>query len=408
MSRWSVLWERRSPNWIGLALITVLFIGIGIWVFPQQPHPFPHYVSDSPSASGVKAFFTLLGNQKRNVAVWKQGIGPLPDASGRQLMMAVQPLRAIDSIEEKRWIDWMEKGNRIWLMDRDPSGVFELEWNMTQSSRPDDVHSIVGYDEWRGRFKATIKSKIRLVPGDSDRILLRDDVGVVTLARSYGKGELIVSITPEWITNGTILQHDHASLLLPIFDRGPTDTVWFNEAIHGYENKWEVIEAYPHWFIVLAVQALVILTFWIWRKGKRFGPIETPREWTVRFGDERIRTMAVWYERSRFYKEALSIQVEYVRFALQERWGISSSVEVSEMLILAKHRLSSEQEARWKTTWGQSETGIQAKNLPHREFVRLSQQLDLIRKEIERVPVTSRKLSKEIEIYESNNRASVT
>ena len=52
---------------------------------------------------------------------------------------------------------------------------------------------------------------------DHDEILLYgENERAVALKRTFGKGQLIVANTPEWMTNGNILKDDHLPLLLTL------------------------------------------------------------------------------------------------------------------------------------------------------------------------------------------------
>lgn len=375
---------KKSPQtWLLLSLVLVLFLVVGIWLLPDPLKKYPTFVSDSPSPTGVKGVYTYLQNNDAQVGLWNQGNTVPTSSLGKQTMFMVQPYQPLGGPLEQHWSRWMEEGNRILLMVEDPQGMFQIETSLNESYDGEKVRKVTGSYEWKGDYKATIHSNARLKPQKEDRILLQDEEGVIALSRGYGNGELMITVTPEWLQNGMILKEDHLPLIAPFLDEIGTDVVWFNETIHGYKNQGAFIKAYPQWFLMIFIQVVLISIFLVWWKGKRFGPIEIPRAATVRFHDERIRAMAAWYERSGFYQEALSIQQTYIRNLLQEKWYIPESMELSSMLSLVSNRLTPDQMKRWKKVWEQGQKVKERKNMSRKEFFYLSQQFDRIRKEIE-------------------------
>ena len=69
-------------------------------------------------------------------------------------------------------------------------------------------------------------------------------------------------------------------------------------------------------------------------RGKRFGPIYSLREETVRFSDEGIRAIAAWYIRGRRYHDSLVIQADYLKQSLQEHWRIPYREEWKDLAII--------------------------------------------------------------------------
>ncbi len=375
--------KKLPQTWLLISLVLGLFIVAGVWLFPDPLKKYPAFVSDSPSPTGVKGIYTYLENNNIQVGAWNQGNVVPTSSIGKQTMVMVQPFQPLGRPLQQHWVKWMEEGNRIWLMVQNPQDMFGIKTSSKGSYDPKKVRKVTGAYEWEGEFEATIQSDLRLVPQKNDRILLKDDQGVISLARSYGKGELLVTVTPEWVQNGKILKEDHLTLITPFLDAVATDVVWFNETIHGYKNKGAFIQAYPQWFLLIFTQIVLVSIFLVWWKGKRFGAIEIPRAATVRFNDERIRAMAAWYVRSGFYQEALSIQQTYIRNLLQEKWYIPESTDLSTMLTLVSNRLTPEQNNRWKKVWEKGERVKERKTISRKEFLTLSQQFDRIRKEIE-------------------------
>jgi hypothetical protein len=384
MIRWFIRLDAKTRSWIGLLVSVALFVGLGSALLPHQPPHYPDYVSDSPAPSGVKGIYTLLQDRTDKVSVWKEVPGGLPHLNGKQMMIVIEPYEPFNPEEEASLIRWMEAGNTVWLVDEYPYQHFDIEVDEVGDSPSEQVASIEGKAEWMGSYRASVRSISRISPAENDRVLLTDEKGVVALSRPYGAGELLVSVTPEWMTNEKILNEDHVDLLLPFIERGSAEVIWFNEYVHGYAKSPTLLETYPHWFLLVAAQMVIVGGFWLWYKGRRFGPVEVPRELTVRYGDERIRAMASWYERSGFWTPSMMIQQQYVRQRMQEVWGIPVSLDAGALMDAVKHRLSSEEWIEWKRLWSDMEQLPQGTKISHKQYMEWAKQLDRVRKEIDK------------------------
>jgi len=355
-------------------------------LLPRNPTVYAEYVTESPSPSGVKAFYTLLEKNFTPVETWKKSSQALPHLSSRQLMIMVAPSTPLNSNEIEQWTQWLEAGNQLWLLDRNPKGLFHLQTSLISqeiSQVLTPITTVLGSEEWEGTYQATLDTDARLIAESRDHVLLKDHYGVIALSRTYGQGELMVLLAPEWLTNGMILQQDHLKLVLPFILRANPKVIWFNDFVHRNKSLPNVLGVYPEWFLVLLTQSLISFLLWLWYKGKRFGPVKTPREWVVRFGDERIRAIAAWYERGKFYKESLSIQDEFLRHAVQERWGIPSNMEGTELIETALQRMPPDKQKEGLKTWTELKK-VNTNKLSLRAYLKWSKLLDDMQKEVER------------------------
>lgn len=389
MSAKLLFWNQTTRIWLGVSLGICLFIGLGIFLMPQNPTQYPEYVTESPSPSGVKAFYTLLEKDFVQVESWKKSAQTLPFLASRQLMIMVEPSTPLNSNEIEQWTKWLEAGNQLWLLDRNPKGLFHLQTSLISPETSSEINpetrpiaTISGSEEWKGTYHATLETAARLVAESKDHVLLKDEHGVIALSRSYGQGELMVLLAPEWLTNGMILQQDHLQLVLPFILRADPQVIWFNDFVHRNNNLPTVLGVYPAWFLVLFIQVLISFLLWLWYKGKRFGSVQTPREWVVRFGDERIRAIASWYERGKFYQESLSIQDEFLRYTVQERWGIPSNLEGPEFIEATLQRMPADKQKQWLQTWRELKKPYTGKISPQ-VFLKYSKLLDDMQKEVE-------------------------
>ena len=376
--------NHKTWIWIGLFLSVFLFVGLGTLIIPHKPTPYPPFLTESSAPSGVKAFYTLLANRYDQVGIWKKPVEDLPYLSSNQLMIIAEPFNTLDNKELQQWIDWVKAGNRIWFLDDNPKGYFPFKTTWAEEEQTDSVRTIYGSNELKGRFyQAEIHTNIRLISEPKDQILLRDQSGILAMSRMYGKGEIMVLLTPDWMTNDLILNQDHLELILPFIQHANSDIIWFNDFVHGNESRLTLFELYPEWFLFFFIQGAIALLLWLWYKGKRFGPIHTPREWTVRFGDERIRAIAAWHERGGFYQESLSTQVEFLKTLLQEKWGIPTTGEVENYHKILQRYLSPDQQKQWLLDWQELKSILETGKISHKDYLKWSLRLENMRKEVE-------------------------
>jgi hypothetical protein len=375
----------KTRIWIGCFLGICLFIALGMVLMPRNPTVYPEYVTESPSPSGVKAFYTLLEKDFAPVETWNKPAQALPLLNSRQLMIMVEPSAPLNSNEIEQWTKWLEAGNQLWLLDRNPKGLFHLQTsliNQELSQETNPVATVWGSEEWEGTYHASLEPEARLVAESKDHVLLKDQHGVLALSRTYGQGELMVLLAPEWLTNGMILQQDHLQLLLPFILRANPQVIWFNDFVHRNKNLPTVLGVYPEWFLVFLTQLTLSFLLWLLYKGKRFGSVQTPREWVVRLGDERLRAIAAWYERGKFYKESLAIQDEFLRHTVQERWGIPLDMEGAEFIEAALQRIPPDRQQQWLQNWRGLKEAYAEKISPQ-AYLKWSKLLDDMQKEVE-------------------------
>ncbi len=301
--------------WIGMMILLVLFVLSSFFIQPKQRKTYPPYVSESPSPTGVKAFYTYLKSEMK-VERWTRSVNHLPKEKENQLLIMIQPYFIPDAKQMAAYEQFMEAGNTILLFQDQPEGMFGLH---TESMNERTTEEKI-FDRERRAYHTKMNQMRRLQKTGDDTTLLEDEAGPVALKRPFGKGQLIVAIEPEWMTNEKIVDKDHLPLILSLLNDHPMDAILFDETIHKeVTSQWSV---YPMWFL------LILVPRWNFRHplalvpGKRFGPIFTPREETVRFSDEGIQALAAWYIRGRRYHDSLVIQADYVKLLLQERWEI--------------------------------------------------------------------------------------
>ncbi|GGJ94530.1 hypothetical protein GCM10007063_16280 [Lentibacillus kapialis] len=366
--------SKRSLIWLAAALL--LFISINYAATPETPERYPAYVSDSPSPTGIKAFYTYMDNQTNAAERWHHPPDLLERQDNNRLLIMVEPSFIPATEEMQNYISFMESGNTILLLNTNPEGMFDIETLTGQ----ENSGSVMGQEG--NEYAADINSTFRLDTNNVDDVLLNDNVGAIAVEKTFEKGKLITAVAPEWITNENILEQDHLELILSLV-RSQTEweTIYIDEYIHSSKNAPSLTTVYPDWLLVIGFQAILFAVIWLWFKGKRFGPMVIPREETVRFSDERIQALAAWYQKNKLYIDSLQGQADYVRLLLQERWGISYHKDWSTIQEQLESKLVSDLDVK------QFINGLlnvlHQRRISKKTYVSWSKKIDQLRKEVE-------------------------
>ncbi|MBP2239822.1 hypothetical protein J2Z40_000375 [Cytobacillus eiseniae] len=371
----------RKRAWIWISVLLMIFIIISYYTSTQQPKPYPNYVSDSPSPTGIKAFYTYV--KENNIGKqWSHSPEKLSIGMKNRLLIMIEPFFIPNKEDMQAYIDFMKSGNTILLFHQNPKGMFDLEIeHATLDNAFEDGVRIL--NQIGASYSAEINSGIRLQTKNQDKRLIEDDAGTIAFKRSFGDGYLIVSNSPEWLRNDRILANDHLSLVLALINESSSSTILIDEYIHGLQNEATFMTVYPKWFLILLLQGILLAILWLWHVGKRFGPIFIPREESVRYSDEGILALSAWYLRGRLYHESLLIQADYIKYLLQDKWGIPYSKEwqdVSEHIV-----------RRWTNVPASNVHSfikglhmiLQKEKINKQEYLQWSKKLDRLRKEVE-------------------------
>ncbi|WJH35055.1 DUF4350 domain-containing protein [Paenibacillus sp. CC-CFT747] len=316
---------------------------LGFWVVQPATRNLPAYLSFSADADGIKAWRELLQERGPQVKEWRLGWDRLPEGTGH-LLVAVQPA-GVTKEEKERLLRWVERGNGFLLFHRSPDGwstwsVAKVAASGISRSAPGELRRVTGPGVPAGTdAEARVETADRLLPAREAEVLLSDEAGVLASRQPAGRGSLTVVLAPEWLTNGQIAKESHFDLVWPLM-AGGWSTVLVDEAHHGYRTKPGLLAVYPAWLVLAGLQLAAALLLWLWLRGKRFGPVYTPREWTVRRSDETLLAAAGWYERLGSRAEALGHQQRFLRQLLDERWGLRPGATPQEAAEAARLRWS--------------------------------------------------------------------
>lgn len=315
--------------------------------------------------------------------VWSYSPDILTKGGQNQLLVIVEPFFTPDQKETQAYIDFMKAGNTILLLKNNPLGMFDLKTGPYEESPATNKDVMEVRDQNQVFYKAEINSTIRFIPLDNDQILLKDAAGPVALKRTYGKGQLIVAISPDWITNDKLLVHDHLPLILKFVNEANPDSILIDEYLHTGKSKLAQFMVYPKWFLLILFQGLLIIILWLWYKGKRFGPLFTPREESIRFSDEGILALTAWYIRGKRYQDSIRIQADYVKQMLQEHWHIPYSTEWKDFMGVLEKKWKQMSRSEIHSFINGLESLLVKEKISKQEYLLWSRKLERLRKEVD-------------------------
>jgi hypothetical protein len=367
----------KIQTWIWLAVLVLLVVVISVFSYTNKPKQYPAYVSESPSPSGVKALYTYL-TKEMNASRWEASPLLLRDHNDKKLLVIVEPSFTPNREEMNGYKDFMKAGNSILLLADNPQDMF----GMKVKHIPSDEKAKI-YDQHHHAYKADNLSPVRLKDKTQDEVILSDKYGPIALKRPVGNGQLIVSVTPDWVTNDAILKKAQLTLAINLINEGNARTVVFDEYLHGGQGILGGLVVYPKWFLLIMLQGVLLVLLWLWLRGKRFGAIFTPREETVRFSDEGIRALSAWYMRGKQFRESLSIQADYVKLLLQEKWHIPYNKDWNELTGYLERRQLKMPASELGSLLNGITTVITKEKVSKQEYLLWSKKLDHLRKEVE-------------------------
>lgn len=317
-------------RWFLLISLLLLFIFISYVLNVDNEEHYPPYASDSPAPNGTKGFYTYMKTENEQVSRWSHSPALLDKSKDKQLLIIVEPLFIPGEHLMNEYISFMEAGNTILLLQNNPEGMLDIE---VEPIIEVNIQSEQVMDKTHHEFTGEVSSFYRINEHEDDDVLLYDDAGTIALSRTFGSGELVVANTPHWLMNEFVLEKDHLPLLLEIFfiSEPSYELIMFDEYSHHPEHELTMFTLYPKWLLVLGFQLILLVVFWLWYKGKRFGSIVTPREEAVRYSNERIKAIAAWYQKGKLYHDSLTNQANYLRLILQQKHGIPYYEEWNEL-----------------------------------------------------------------------------
>lgn len=373
---------RKTKVWIPLIGLIGFLLFLTYFIESYNPKAYPHYVSDSPSPTGVKAIYTYLKDEN-SVKRWSHSPNLLTKQDENQILIMVEPYFTPEQEEVDGYLNFIKAGNKMILFKENPRGMFDIK-TLPADIDPFLDEAITIRDKNGIEFDAFFQATTRIIPSEKEKVLFEDEAGVIATSQKIGDGELITTITPEWMLNGNLSDYDHIPLVLSLIEDREASIYYFDEYVHGPKNASNLTTLYPKWFLVLLLQGGLIVLLWLWYRGKRFGQVIVPREDNVRFSDEGIRALSAWFIRGRYYHESLNIQADYVKQLIQEKWGIPSHRDWTDLSTKLSLRWSGKKENEVKQYLQNLTKILENKKLTKQDYLIWSKNLDELRNEVEK------------------------
>ncbi|MFI8715080.1 DUF4350 domain-containing protein [Brevibacillus brevis] len=324
---------------VGIVVASLLLVIVGWLIVKPTAEPLPPYLASSAQSSGIKAVLVLLEEKGKQVKEWRQPMRFLPTATG-QAMLVVEPERLLPE-EQIDILDWVSEGNDLILFQSRPEWEdlpFQTEYIRGKENQERNIQGSLVL----GRFMGKAETPLRFLEDDDMEPLLYDDQGILGGRTEVGDGSVTFFLVPEWLTNQKIDRLSHFEAIWP-YVQGDWSVLWVDEYHHGLQEKPGFLAIYPGWLIAACMQLGILLLLYVWWRGKRFGPVYTLKEWTVRRGDETLLAVSSWYERRGLAKDALRHREAYMRQLLYDRWGVHQRADRVEIVRYAKTRWTNQE-----------------------------------------------------------------
>lgn len=369
--------NKQNKLWLLSLSLFILFILVSYSLTREEAVDYPDYVVESPAPMGVKAFYQALEQIGLPVEQWAAPPLHLSEEGVGELLIMIEPPTLTNREEKEAYLNYVEAGNTLLIAKNNPSDLFDLETDPI-SSYSNQSKSLNG----KKQFETVTNSPVRLSEAQG-HVLLEDDQGIVALEQDYGAGKLVVTVEPDWFVNQAIVDHDHVEAILSLVDFSSFSMIYFDTYRHQSLRNPMVFTVYPDYFLTFSFGLIFIAILMLWKQGKRFGAIIEPREATVRYSDERLQALAYWYLKGRNYQEALRIQLDDLKVAVQERTGLSVHARMEEFIKRLDQLTAKETDASIKGFVEGLNKVLNEKEINKQTFVKWSKEIDQIRKEVE-------------------------
>ncbi|MGF9821526.1 DUF4350 domain-containing protein [Brevibacillus agri] len=350
---------------VGISVAIVLLVVVGWFIVKPVATKLPPYLASSAQPDGIKAVLLLLEEKGSQVKEWRQPMHLLPKPAG-QALLVVEPDN-LSANEQDDLLAWASGGNDLFVFSERPilwAGLpLEAKYMEEKGNQERNVQGQLLAEGLLGKAKTQARWK----EAEGLEPLFYDDQGILAGKVQVGAGSISYFLVPDWLTNRKIGELSHFEAVWPHLQKN-WSAIWVDEYHHGLQEKPGLLAIYPGWLVAALVQLAVVLLLFVWWKGKRFGPVYTLREWTVRRGDETLLAVSSWYERRGLARDALAHREAYMRQLMHDRWGVHQKADRAEILRCARLRWSEQAVTRLaelldRLEQARSGTGYSAKRL---------------------------------------------
>lgn len=350
--------RNKRRRWIIGGAIVALLLLIVFWFPGQMAREKLPYASQNAKNLGAKALALLLEKRGMNVAKWDNDYPSLPSNTAPSTLLTIEPMTEPPSSDERQaLLEWVEQGNQ-WILFASPETTWPETFGFDVTTcKEESTQGLIAVrktpysNRWLREIQAMRWEGACARPAKQDRTLLTSfEWDALVVMRTKGKGRIIFVPYARIITNEYIDRADHLALPLGLLE-GYSRNVWFDETVHPWlprlDQRSTPIEPPPEdagekmqgpsvasffallringWYLFL--QILMAVIYWLWLKGKRFGPPrrDPKREW--RSGSEYVIAMSRWLNKKRSRKKALLLLFDRFQDELKEALRLPAADE---------------------------------------------------------------------------------
>lgn len=381
---------KRNPSRSMIFLMIALLFCVALLI-SLMPVDLPAYSSESTKQNGTKALYLLL--EKQGVSVDRlTSRYSLPTGAGHVLNIVAPEDAHKYPYEVEELKDWAERGNTIVLWAY-PGHSLLGEFGITgffRGTEEEQIQVEPSAEKWLQEIEGlTFPSGHRV--GTEVEPILTDQSGDILIGKiQLGEGNLFYVPDPNFITNAYIDQQDN--LAVPLYFTSLAEQgVWFDEALlypatpsflvteDGKPTLWGLLAPAK----LALVEALLLILFWLYYKGKRFAAPRWEGVAQIRNADEYVVAMAGMYQAAGLKSEVLEIKEQAFRRKTTDALGLSPDASYDQLVGMIRGTVGEETAMKARgviqALQKEKETPLGSKKL-----IRLSQQMEEVREEIER------------------------
>ncbi len=381
---------RKRHPW-GLILFMIAILSLVALLLSLMPADLPAYSSESTKNNGTKALYLLL--EMRGVTVDRLTThSSLPSGKGHVLFIVAPEDAQKYRYEIDELKSWTEKGNTLvlWAFPGHPLlGEFGFS-GYFRGTDEEKVQVKARSEKWLEEIKTLSLSSGHRVSEEAEPLLMDQSGDILIGKMQLGKGKVFYVPDPNLITNAYINQEDNVAVPL-YFASLAEEGVWFDETIlFPYRSDFRVtMDGKPTLWGLLApakfalLETLLLVVFWLYFKGKRFAAPRWENVAQVRNADEYVVAMAGLYRAADLKHEVLEIQEETFRRKTSSMLGLSSDISEEQLVGVIKETVGENTALKAKELF-QALQEARRTSLGSKKLIRLSQQMEEVREEIER------------------------
>ncbi|MGP6157995.1 MAG: DUF4350 domain-containing protein [Vulcanimicrobiaceae bacterium] len=293
------------------------------------------YSSYDAASGGLRAWYEVLQREGLRVDRFEQR-PPFLDAALDTLIW-VEPLTFDPRQVQNTQADvaaleaWMRGGGRLLYVGYDDGAARAHVLHLPRASdAPQHAEPYVAPELAALGIRNVAPApdaNLRWQAGPGVTVLLVDVKGPLAVRYSFGKGEVVAVSDESLFTNARLRLADNARLAYALArPRGPSGSVAFDEAVHGFvvpEHWWSIV---PRPFAVALGLALGVLLIAFAGAALRLGPPVIPVERAERSSAAFIDALAALLEKTGAARKALADAAASAKRAVARRAGVPDDV----------------------------------------------------------------------------------